>query len=94
LAAGPAPRVISTIPYGGEKQGLKELLKELRFCGWGPAAIITTALYRDPLNPLQNQNPPPRPFVSKDPPGAPGGCILWKTTAVRKADKAPFGGGW
>jgi len=54
LATGLAPRVISTIPYGGEKQAVKELL---RFCEWSPVAIAAT-LYRNPPNLLQNKIPP------------------------------------
>ena len=61
MATGLAPRVISTIPYGGEKQAVKELL---RFCEWSPAAIAA-ALYRNPpqiaksLPPLALLYPPP-----------------------------------
>ena len=64
MATGPAPRVISTIPYGGEKQGLKEL----RFCEWSPVAI-TAALYRDPPNLLQNP-PLPLPHLPPKPRGS------------------------
>jgi hypothetical protein len=44
LAVRRSPRVISTIPYGGEKQGVKELL---RFSEWRCRTAITAALYRD-----------------------------------------------
>jgi hypothetical protein len=44
LAVRRSPRVIATIPYGGEKQGVKELL---RFSEWRCRTAITAALYRD-----------------------------------------------
>jgi len=68
----------------------------LRFCGWGPAAIITATLYRDPPNLLQNP-PLPLALVPQPPPKTqevPGGeAILWKTASLRKADKPSSGGG-
>jgi hypothetical protein len=83
------PRVISTIPYGGEKQA-KELL---RFFEW-PQTAITAALYRNPPNPLQNQNPLSGPFVPKDSPAREHGLFFGKLWAL-EGPITPFseGGG-